>query len=84
MFACDKVTAEMHISLAEAPPNRKHMHLFYHGLMNLFCTPEGLSTLEVKSITDYISPVNLEVGRMMSIRSIDTVNTKYLSCNGIV
>ena len=59
------------------------MHLFYHGLMNLFCTPEGLSTLEVKSITDYISPVNLEVGRMMSIRSIDTVNTKYLSCNGI-
>ena len=61
------------------------MHLFYHGLMNLFCTPEGLSTLEVKSITDYISPVNLEVGRMMSIRSIDsqTVNTKHLFCNGI-
>ena len=23
LFACDKVTAEMHISLAEAPPNRK-------------------------------------------------------------
>ena len=23
VFACDKVTAEMHISLAEAPPNRK-------------------------------------------------------------
>ena len=24
VFACDKVTAEMHISLAEAPPNRKY------------------------------------------------------------